>query len=460
MQKLFGTDGIRDKIDSQIFKENFLINFSIQIELYLRNYILNKYKNRLLKNDYINIAISRDTRLSGISIQKILTDAFMVIGINSNLKVFNYEVLPTPLFANVIMSKYDLGIMITASHNPYTDNGIKIFNEFGEKISKNDELLIEPLLHKKLPEDTKNNFYKSYNIFKNKKIRYADYDFTSHYPNFTLKPMSVVIDSANGATSGFVNNVFTSVKRFIYNNNPDGKNINLNCGSEYPEEIAKKVLENNADIGIAFDGDGDRLTIIDEKGNILTGDHIMSICAKYYLDNNLLKNKILVTTCMSNLGLTNTMKNLGISLIITDVGDRNVANAMNEYNAILGGENSGHIIFKEYCSSGDGMLTALILLNILSTSNQSLSELASILDIYPQKLINIPITSKPSLKSLVSLNTLIELAEDEFNSKGRVLVRYSGTELICRVMVEGENEKLVNYHSKNISSEVRKLIGL
>ena len=212
-------------------------------------------------------------------------------------------------------------------------------------------------------------------------------------------------------------------------------------------------------MGIAFDGDGDRLVVVDEMGNILSGDHILAICAKFLFDNGNLKNNSIVVTRMSNLALIEEMKKLGINVIISDVGDRNVLFKMKEYGSILGGENSGHIIFRNYASCGDGILSALILLDIINNSNKSLSDLSSIITPYPQVLINLPVKSKPSLESFNTLNKLIKNAENDFNDNGRVLIRYSGTEAICRIMVEGKNNDMVHFHSNLLLNELKGLIG-
>jgi len=223
------------------------------------------------------------------------------------------------------------------------------------------------------------------------------------------------------------------------NVNPDGRNINLNCGSLYPETLAKVVVETGSDIGLAFDGDGDRLIAVDEKGNIINGDMIIAICAKRLKDENMLKNDTVVTTVMSNLGLSIALKEMGIKNVVAKVGDRYVLEEMIKHDCILGGENSGHVIFREYHTTGDGILTALQLLSVMKKENKSLFELSKIMKTFPQVLINVEVKRKTPLEEIPELRSVISEVEKELGDKGRVLVRYSGTQSICRVMLEGSD---------------------
>ena len=469
MAKLFGTDGIRDVASSGIFQGQQLCTLSKAIAHFVQ------LKN---PNRQSTILIGLDGRFSGPSIQEWLihwltiNNIIIVVCQDDNLSTENYSLaektglltpntkITTPLLAHMVKKYYDFGIMITASHNPYTYNGLKFFNHDGEKLSVDEEKNIEDLFENPKEIEPQKILNSSGNVLERKILKLDDRELEIYEKNFNFDKLKIVIDCANGATSSFVNKIFKNKNNIIINDKPNGYNINVSCGSEYPEYLANEVIKNNANIGIAFDGDGDRLVVVDELGNILTGDHILAICAKFLMDNGKLKNNTIVVTSMSNLALVSEMKKIGISVVITDVGDRNVLFKMKETGSILGGENSGHIIFKNYASCGDGILSALILLDIINKCNKSLSDLSSIITPYPQVLINLPVKSKPALESFKTLKKLIKNAENDFNDNGRVLIRYSGTESICRIMVEGKNNDMVHFHANILLDELMSLIGL
>ena len=468
MDKLFGTDGIREIASSSIFQGQHLCTLSKAIAHFVQ------LKN---PNRQSTILIGLDGRFSGPSIQEwlihwlIINNIIIAVYQDESLSTENYSLaektglltpnirITTPLLAHMVKKYFDFGIMITASHNPYTYNGLKLFDHNGEKLSVDEEKKIEDLF--KNPKDIEPQKLSSIsgNLLEKKILKLTDRDFEIYNQNFNFSKSKIVIDCANGATSSFVNKIFNNENNIIINDKPNGYNINSSCGSEYPENLSNMVIKNNASMGIAFDGDGDRLVVVDEMGNILTGDHILAICAKFLFDNGHLKNNSIVVTRMSNLALIEEMKKLGINVIVSDVGDRNVLFKMKEYGSILGGESSGHIIFRNYASCGDGILSALILLDIINNSNKSLSDLSSIITPYPQVLINLPVKSKPSLESFNTLNKLIKNAENDFNDNGRVLIRYSGTEAICRIMVEGKSNDMVHFHSNILVNELKGLIG-
>ena len=468
MQRLFGTDGIRDEATSKIFTSKSLSTLSRAIAHFvqLRN-----------PNRRSSILIGLDGRLSGVNIQ----DHFVHWLVLNNIKIAfcEYEntatensdltekmmklspdtIISTPFLSHMVKKYFDFGIMITASHNPYTDNGIKFFDHEGKKLSLIEEKKIEELFFNPNLIQPQKNLNLQSNLLQRDRVIIDDEELEI-YKQFNANHLKLVIDCANGGTSFLVPKIFNNKKHKIINNKPNGVNINKNCGSEYPEKLSKAVLDYNADVGIAFDGDGDRALFIDEKGKILSGDHIIAICANFFKKNGLLINHTVVVTSMSNQSLISCLNDINIDVIISDVGDRNVLYKMIESDSILGGENSGHFIFRNFSSCGDGILTALIVLDIIKKTGKNLSELSKIYNPYPQKIINIKIVEKPPLNQFCTLQKIIKQAEKELKNKGRIFIRYSGTEPICRIMIEGENEKILEKYSKIISNEIRCLIGV
>lgn len=468
MQKLFGTDGIRDIASSKIFTSKSLCVLAKAIAHFVQ---LNNPEKRS------TILIGSDGRSSGINIQ----DHFVHWLVLNNIKIAFCEfenvspenlplaekmrklspntIISTPLLSHIVKKYFDFGIMITASHNPHTDNGIKFFDSEGKKLTLDDENKIEELyLNPNLIQPQKNINLQS-NLMQREKVILDDEELKIYKQNFNLKNLKLVIDCANGGTSFLASKIFNDNNQTIINNEPNGININDNCGSEYPKELSKIVLENNCDVGIAFDGDGDRAVFIDELGKILSGDHILAICADFFKKNGFLTNNTVVITTMSNQSLISFFNELDINVIVSEVGDRNVLYKMIECNSILGGENSGHFIFRNFSSCGDGILSALVVLDIINKSGKKLSELSAIYNPYPQKIINVRIAEKPSLNKFYSLQKIIKKAEKELGNEGRIFIRYSGTEPICRVMIEGKNEKILEKYSEIIPNEIRSLIG-
>ena len=353
--------------------------------------------------------------------------------------------IPTPAVAFLASSvQAEAGIVISASHNPYYDNGIKIFNGSGYKLSDEKEAEIEervvgndsdspdqPLLAPGRVS-TENGFFKSYISFLNRTLS----------DNRLLKGLNVILDCSNGATCRIAPELFSELGGQVeaLGIQPDGKNINDGCGSEHPEALVEKVLGAKADLGLAFDGDGDRLIAVDEKGGILSGDQILAVCARDLKQKGRLKNNLVVSTVMSNLGLGVALRSLGIRHETSAVGDRYVMEKMLATGAVLGGEDSGHMIFAGHHTSGDGMLTALKLIEAMQTENQQLSELKKIMTVYPQVLINVEVQSQPDIHTVPAIADAIKSVESELGEGGRVLVRYSGTQPLCRVMVEGPSE--------------------
>jgi len=279
--------------------------------------------------------------------------------------------------------------------------------------------------------------------------------------NLTMEDLKIVIDTANGATYKVAPIAFFELGADVHviHNNPNGLNINENCGSQHTYDLRRKVVETGASIGLAFDGDGDRLIAVDEKGDELTGDQILIICAKALKDEGRLKNDLIVTTVMGNLGLTVACKRYGLKYHASKVGDRYVLEDMLKLGAVIGGEQSGHMIFLDHHTTGDGIITAMQLISVMLKTGKPLSELAKLMEIYPQKVINVPVKNKPDINTLPAVVDVIKLVEDELKDSGRVLVRYSGTQNMCRVMVEGPSDEITEKYCRQIAEVIQREIG-
>jgi len=444
MGKLFGTDGIRGVANEYPITPDIAMQVGQATA-----YILKKEGHRS------RIVIGKDTRLSGYMIESALVSGICSMGSN----VILVGPVPTPGIAFLTTNlDADAGIVISASHNPYQDNGIKIFSKKGYKLTDEEEQSIENLiLSKKLPTlltDAENLGRASRE--EDASGRYIVFLKHSFPRGLDLEDIKIVLDCANGATYKVAPTLLTEMRAEVIalNVNPDGQNINLDCGSLYPEALAKAVVENKADIGLAFDGDGDRLIAVDEKGNIVSGDKIIAICANKLKEEGMLKNNTVVTTVMSNLGLSFTFKEMDIRHIKTKVGDRYVLEEMLKNGSIIGGEDSGHVIFKEHHTTGDGILTALQLLSVLKKENKPLSKLTKIMRTFPQVLINVKVKRKAPLEEIPELKHVISKVEKELGDEGRVLVRYSGTQPVCRVMLEGPTESETERLAKEIAQVV------
>lgn len=417
--RLFGTDGVRG-----------IVNKDLDIFLATKIGVSAAYV--LGKNKKIKVVIGRDTRISGEMLSFAVTSGLLSMG----AEVIDLGIVPTPLVSYLIQ-KYnaDMGVMISASHNPSEYNGIKLFNNLGMKLSDEIEDEIEANLNI-MPDKE----IGSYCIEEN-----ACTDYINHLKStVSLKGnLKIVVDCANGSASTTAPTLFKELgfDPIIINNKYDGLNINYKCGSTHLEMLKEEVLKNKADLGIAYDGDADRCLLIDEDGNTIDGDTILAINSLYLKENYKLKNNTLVATVMSNLGLRNFCKKHDINFVSTKVGDRYVLENMIENDYILGGEQSGHIIFKNDANTGDGELTSIKTLEILENKNISLSELSKIITIYPQVLINVEVTKeiKENYKNDTNLNNLITSIEEELKDNGRVLIRPSGTENKIRIMLEGTN---------------------
>ncbi len=449
MGRLFGTDGVRGvaNMEPMTAETALLIGRATA-------HICKRHKDRH------RIVIGKDTRVSGYMIETALTAGICSMGVD----VLLVGPMPTPGIAFITHSmRADAGMVISASHNPYQDNGIKIFSRDGFKLPDTVEDDIESLVTTERIKDirpTAGEIGKAFRI-DDAIGRYIVFCKNTFPDNLTLSGMKLVIDCANGATYKVAPIIFSELGAEVItiNDHPNGMNINDHCGAMFPEALMAAVAKTGAHAGLAFDGDGDRLIAIDEHGCALTGDHILTICAKFMKANGLLSNNLVISTPMSNFGYYAAMRQLGIQTAVGDVGDRYVLKMMRERGAVLGGEQSGHIIFLNHHTTGDGIISALQILAIMQDSGQPLSELAAIMKIAPQRLINVNVTRKPPIESLASLQAEIRKAEQEMGDSGRVLVRYSGTQAICRVMVECIDAAVTQRLAESLAASVQREIG-
>ena len=449
MGKLFGTDGIRGVANEYPMTTEVALNVGRAIAY------LSKRKGHTAR-----IIIGKDTRLSGDMFESAMVAGICSMGVNS----ISVGVMPTPGIAFLTHNmRADAGIVISASHNPSQDNGIKIFNSDGFKLSDEKENQIEELIFA-------NNMEKLHPVPKEMgKLsrlddaagRYVDFLKSTFPQEINPEGMNVVLDCSNGATYRVAPEVFAElgVEVTTLFNQPDGKNINLNCGSQHTEALTVEMLRTKADVGFAFDGDGDRVIAVDEKGNVLTGDRMLAICSAILKKEGKLKNNLVVRTVMSNLGLSVAFGKLGIDSVFAPVGDRFVLEEMLTRGAIIGGEDSGHLIFLQHHTTGDGLITALQVLAAMKKEGKPLSELASIMTVFPQMLINIDVKRKPEIETVPEIMAAIKKAEEALGDKGRVLVRYSGTQNMCRVMVEGPTKKETETHCRQIADVVKKILA-
>ncbi len=447
MRKYFGTDGIRR-----------IANTELTPELVYRvakagAYVLSKHTDHAP-----TILIGRDTRISGTLIESAMVAGFLSYGANVKL----LGVIPTPAVAYLTRKlNADASVVISASHNTYEFNGVKYFSNKGTKISDELEEEIEEIMDSGKIDELR---------AVNDKIGISEYslDLIDKYVEFFKENFSdsiernlkddfiVGIDTANGATYKIAEKVFKElgIKHKIINNNPDGININRNCGSTHLEQIKKFVLENNLSLGIAYDGDGDRCLLIDEKGNEIDGDKILAIISQNLRKKGMLKKDTIVATVMSNLGLNKYAKENNLQLFQTKVGDRYVLEKMLKDGYNLGGEQSGHIILLDYNPTGDGILTSLMVIKSILEENKKASELSSLVKLYPQILVNAKVDSnkKYDYEKDNEIKNAIEQLEKEFDGNGRVLIRPSGTEPLVRVMIEGEDQEYITQKATEIAN--------
>lgn len=440
-RKYFGTDGIRGTANTGAMTAETALRVGMAAGCEL-----------LHGEPPHRVVIGKDTRLSGYMLESALSAGFLSVG----MEVFLVGPLPTPAIAMLTRSmRADLGVMITASHNPYQDNGIKLFGRDGFKLSDEQELAIEARI-----DDGDYALALSPRIGRAKRMedargRYIEYVKSTFPKQHTLDGMKVVIDCANGAgySVGPVILYELGAEVVSIGVQPNGTNINDNVGSTHPDLLCRTVLEQKADVGIALDGDGDRLIMVDEKGQVIDGDQLMAMAAAYWHRQGMLHGGGVVATQMSNLGFERYLNNLGLSLHRTQVGDRYVLEYMRRHGFNVGGEQSGHLIFSDYATTGDGLIAALQMLAIVQHENRPVSESARRFSPYPQKLHNIRYTGASPLDA-PGVKEAVAATEAELGVKGRVLLRKSGTEPLIRVMVEAEDESQVERSIRTLSDAI------
>ena len=455
MRKYFGTDGIRR-----------IANTELSPELVYRvakagAYVLSKHS----KNPRPTILIGRDTRISGTLIESAMIAGFLSYG--ANVKVLG--VLPTPGVAYLTKKlKADASVVISASHNTYEFNGVKYFSNKGMKIPDELEEEIEEIMDSDMLND-----FSAVNdhigVSENREDLLDEYvyffrkNFEEDFEKLDMSDFVVAIDTANGATSVVAEKVFTAlgIKHYIMNNTPTGTNINDNCGSTHLDVLKKYVVENNCNLGIAYDGDGDRCLAVDENGNEIDGDKLLAVISNYMKEKGKLKKDTLVATVMSNLGLKKYAEGNNINFEQTKVGDRYVLEKMLKEGYNLGGEQSGHIIMLDYNPTGDGILTSLMFIKILLEKNVSASKICDIIKIYPQVLVNAKVDSnkKDDYKNDEEIKAEIEKLEKEFSGNGRVLIRPSGTEPLVRVMIEGTDKEYIKTKAEDLAKLIEKKLN-
>lgn len=444
--RLFGTDGIRGVANVDLTPEIvFLIGKSVGFSL------CQKKRGEII--------IGKDTRISGDMLESSLSAGIVSVGKN----VVRIGVLPTPAVCYLVRKwKKDAGCMISASHNPVEDNGIKIFDKNGFKIKKKKEEEIERYIfeeQEKLPRPSGVMLGKTSHCVAEAKKEYLN--FLKENINYDLKGLKIVLDCANGATSEVAPLLFTELKADVLSINAeaDGTNINNMCGSLHPEVAREVLLKNSASVAFSFDGDGDRVVIIDEKGNILDGDHILTMLAIFYKKENKLKSNLIVNTILSNLAVNKVLEEYGIRVISTDVGDKNVLACLLKENGELGGEQAGHIIFPKILPSSDGILTSIQIINLMLKEGKSLGELSSVLKKFPQILVNAKVNYKEKVFEDKEIKKKIKLINSKIQGRGRILVRPSGTEKLIRIMLEGEDEEEIKIFAEELKEIIEKRLN-
>ncbi len=444
MRKLFGTDGIRGVAN--------IYPMTIEIAMQVGRAIA-----FLVKDKGGQIVIGKDTRLSCYMLENALAAGICSMGVD----VLLVGPLPTPGISFITTSmRAEAGVVISASHNPFQDNGIKIFSNDGFKLPDDLELHIEELIFSQKMAalcPVADEVGKAARI-DDAKGRYIVFLKNTFPKQYTLDGFHIVLDCANGATYGVAPHVFTELgaKVTTLGVAPDGTNINHDCGALHPELMAEKVKETGADIGLALDGDGDRLIVCDEHGTIVDGDHLMAVCAQEMIKQRKLKKKTLVATVMSNMGLEVAMGGMGGSLVRTGVGDRYVVECMRQKGYSFGGEQSGHLIFLDHITTGDGILAALQLLAIMEKQKRPLSELATVMESYPQVLKNVRMSERIPVDSIADFPEAVKKMEDKLGNNGRVLVRASGTEPVIRVMLEGQDYDEIDTMADELCELIRR----
>jgi phosphoglucosamine mutase len=446
MAKLFGTDGIRGVANTDPMTSEMAVKTGRAAAVFFKQ-----------KGQKLQIVIGKDPRISGDMLENALASGICSMG----GEVLLAGIIPTPGVACLASSMAaSAGIVISASHNPFCDNGIKIFKQNGCKLSDREEIELEKIILSEENNLLCQNIQETGRVgrIRDSLSQYGDFLKQNFKQSLSLQDVTILLDCSNGATSKIAPGVFLDLGADVSTlfHHPDGRNINEGCGSQHPEKLAETVVASRAAVGFAFDGDGDRLIAVDETGHILTGDQVLAICAMFLKKKNRLKNNLVVSTVMSNMGLGVALKQMGISHAKSGVGDRYVLEKMHAGGAVLGGEDSGHMIFLEHHTTGDGILAALQLMAVIQSESKPLSELARIMHVYPQFLLNVAVKTKKDIQGVREITDEIRRVENSLGQAGRVLVRYSGTQSICRVMVEGPDKEKTKTYCHRIAAVVKK----
>ena len=448
-RRLFGTDGIRGVANVHPMTGEMMLQLGRALAFLIKR---GNHRHR--------VVIGKDTRLSGYMLETALASGLCSMGVD----VLICGPLPTPAIGNLTVSmRADAGAVISASHNPYQDNGIKFFSRDGFKLPDETEMKIEELvandqLHHLRPTAT--------SIGKARRIddaggRYVVFAKNTFPKELTLEGLTIVVDCGHGAAYRVAPAVFEELgaKVIVIGASPDGKNINKGFGALHPETMCKAVLKTGANLGIALDGDADRVIVADEKGKVVDGDAVMAICGIDLIRRRKLPKKTVVATVMSNLGLDQAIARAGGKVVRTRVGDRYVVDELRKNGYSFGGEQSGHLIFLEHATTGDGTVAALALLSVMQQSGKPISELAKCMEVFPQSQLGLMVSNKPELGSLPEVMRAIRDVEKKLGKDGRVLVRYSGTEPKVRVLVEGPDQKSIDGYAADIGAALKKAIG-
>ncbi len=447
--RLFGTDGVRGVANIFPMTAEMAMHLGRALAYLIRN---GPHRHRII--------IGKDTRLSGYMIEHALAAGIMSMGVDVAL----VGPMPTPAIANLTTSmRADAGAVISASHNPYEDNGIKFFWRDGFKLPDETETKIESLIFEKALDSLRPTAEKVGRAVRleDARGRYIVFLKNTFPRELTLEGLTLVVDCANGAAYRVAPEVLEELgaKVITLGVDPNGKNINDKCGAMHPESLQKAVLKHKANLGIALDGDADRLIVVDEKGQVVDGDAIMAICTSELVQRKALKKKTLVTTVMSNVGLERAVQKWGVNVVRTKVGDRYVVEEMRKNGYSLGGEQSGHLVFMEHATTGDGTLAALQVLAVLCRAGKPMSELTTVFEPVPQTLLNLVVREKRELSNLPDVQKVIGAVEKKLGKNGRVLVRYSGTEAKVRVLVEGPDAKKIRQYAEEIGQALTSALG-
>jgi phosphoglucosamine mutase len=450
MAKLFGTDGIRGIANSYPIIPEVASKVGFAVGWFFKQDAQRPH-----------VVIGQDTRLSGDMIAHALASGICSAGVDVEL----LGVLPTPGIAFAAKATGAIaGVVVSASHNPFTDNGIKLFGSDGYKLPDEKEAAIENMVLSGENSGLSRTGEVVGRVRCNPGAADAYAAFLRRCAAFSperCNGFKIVLDCAHGATYEIAPRVFIELGFAVetLNARPDGVNINDRCGSQHPDGLARTVAAVGARVGLAFDGDGDRLIAVDDEGQVLSGDRVLAVCARHLQLQGRLKNNTVVSTVMSNVGLGRTLRSMGIRHLTTQVGDRYVMEGMRAAGAVLGGEDSGHMILAEHHTTGDGILSALLLVDAVCSQQQPLSQLKNIMAPFPQVLVNVKVRSKPNLADLPGVGEVIREVEEKLGENGRVLVRYSGTEPLCRVMVEGQSQEAIEAYANAVSKSIFEALG-